>query len=114
MTRATAPLPHFLRRNKTLLAPMDCDGLRIVGSANGDQIAFAEWKSPYRTNSTTTIVVNDQIFISTGYKVGCALFRLQVMDLELIYKNTEMRNHFNNSVLHNGWLYGIASVCPEI
>ncbi len=97
----------FSQGDKTLLATLDCDGLRIVDSANGDQIAFSEWKSPYRTNSTTPIVVNDQIFISTGYKVGCALFRLQGVDLKLIYKNTEMRNHFNNSVLHNGWLYGL-------
>ena len=69
-------------------------------------MAFAEWKSPYRTNATTPIIVGDQIFVSTGYKIGCGLFRLQSESLELVYKNTEMRNHFNNSILLDGHLYG--------
>lgn len=91
---------------KTLIATLDCDGLRIVDSADGTHVAFAEWKSPYRTNATTPIIVGDQIFVSTGYKIGCGLFRLQSESLELVYKNTEMRNHFNNSILLDGHLYG--------
>ena len=96
----------FRHGGKTLIATLDCDGLRIVDSADGTQVAFAEWKSPYRTNATTPIIVGDQIFVSTGYKVGCGLFQLQGESLELVYKNTEMRNHFNNSILLDGWLYG--------
>ncbi len=96
----------FRRDEKTLLATLDCNGLRIIDSADGAEIAFAEWKSPYKTNATTPIVVGDDIFISTGYKIGCALFRLQDKSLTQVYKNTDMRNHFNNSILHDGWLYG--------
>jgi len=96
----------FEHGGKTLIATLDCDGLRIVDSADGTQVAFAEWKSPYRTNATTPIIVGDQIFVSTGYKIGCGLFRLQSESLELVYKNTEMRNHFNNSILLDGHLYG--------
>lgn len=96
----------FVHGGKTLIATLDCDGLRIVDSADGTQMAFTEWKSPYRTNATTPIIVDDQIFVSTGYKIGCGLFRLQGESLELVYKNTEMRNHFNNSILLDGHLYG--------
>ncbi|HRA87792.1 MAG TPA: PQQ-binding-like beta-propeller repeat protein [Planctomycetaceae bacterium] len=96
----------FDRDGKTLLTTLDCDGLRVVDSADGNEIAFAAWKSPYRTNATTPIVVNDQIFVSTGYQVGCGLFRLQGDELKLVYKNTDMKNHFNNSTLLNGSLYG--------
>jgi len=96
----------FQHEEKTLIATLDCDGVRIVDSADGTQIAFTAWKSPYRTNATTPIVMGDQIFVSTGYKIGCGLFRLQGESLELVYKNTEMRNHFNNSVLLDGHLYG--------
>lgn len=96
----------FEHEEKTLTATLDCDGVRIVDSADGTQVAFAEWKSPYRTNATTPIIVGDQIFVSTGYKIGCGLFRLQGQSLELVYKNTEMRNHFNNSILLDGHLYG--------
>ena len=96
----------FEHDGNTLIATLDCDGLRIVHSADGRQIAYAEWKSPYQTNATTPIIVGDQIFVSTGYKVGCGLFRLQGDSLELVYKNKDMRNHFNNSILFNGHLFG--------
>ena len=96
----------FEHHGKTLLATLDCDGLRVVESADGQEVAFAEWKSPYRTNSTTPIVMGDTIFVSTGYNVGCGLFRLKGQTLELVYQNAGMRNHFNNSILHDGWLYG--------
>ena len=39
-------------------------------------------------------------------RVGCGLFRIVDGQLELIYDNREMRNHFNNSILHEGYLYG--------
>lgn len=96
----------FKHSGNTLIATLDCDGLRVVDSADGQQIAFTEWKSPYRTNATTPIIVGDQIFVSTGYKVGCGLFRLQGESLELVYKNRDMRNHFNNSILLDSHLYG--------
>lgn len=101
----------FSRQGKTLLATLDCDGLRILNSGDGSQIAFEPWSSPFFTNSTTPIVVDDTIFISTGYQVGCGLFRLsdeKLHDgqLEEVYVNREMRNHFNNSILLDGYLYG--------
>jgi outer membrane protein assembly factor BamB len=96
----------FEHKGKTLLATLDCDGLRVVDSSDGQQIAFTEWKSPYRTNATTPIVVQDTIFVSTGYNIGCGLFRLEDQSLNVVYKNTSMRNHFNNSILQEGRLYG--------
>ena len=96
----------FEQSGKTLIATLDCDGLRILGATDGHQIAYTEWKSPYRTNATTPIILGDQVYISTGYKVGCGLFRLEGDSLELIYKNKDMRNHFNNSILYEEHLYG--------
>ena len=96
----------FDYQGKTLLACLDCIGLRLVDSADGTQIAFSDWKSPYQTNATTPIIVGDQIFVSTGYNIGCGLFQLKGDKLISVYANTEMCNHFNNSVLANGYLYG--------
>lgn len=96
----------FQHDGQTLLASLDCDGLRILNAESGSEVAFTEWKSPYKTNATTPLVVGDTIFISTGYKVGCGLFRLSNGNLERLYTNTNMRNHFNNSVLIDGFLYG--------
>ena len=97
----------FPHDGETLLASLDCDGLRISNVTDGSQVAFTAWKSPFRTNSTTPIIVDDTIYISSGYNVGCGLFRLQNGELEKVYSNRRMRNHFNNSILLNGYLYGM-------
>lgn len=97
----------FLHNGETLLASLDCDGLRITRATDGSHVAFTEWKSPFRTNSTTPIVVDDTVYISSGYNVGCGLFRLQDGELQQIYNSRRMRNHFNNSILLNGYLYGM-------
>ncbi len=97
----------FERAGVTLLATLDCDGLRVLWADNGAEVSFAEWDSPFRTNSTTPIVDDGKIYISTGYNVGCGLFAFDGdSELELVYANREMRNHFNNSILFNGFLYG--------
>lgn len=96
----------FVVDEQTLLAHLDCDGLRIHKSTDGSEVAFTPWKSPFRTNSTTPIIVKDQIYISSGYNVGCGLFRLKGTQLQEVYSNKEMRNHFNNSILLDGYLYG--------
>ena len=97
----------FVHSGRTLLATLDNDGLRITNAEDGSPVAFYDWPSPFRTNSTTPIVDGDRLFVSTGYNVGCGLFRLDNSDqLSLIYQNREMRNHFNNSILWNGFLYG--------
>ena len=97
----------FDHGGRTLLATLDCEGLRVTQAADGSPVDFFPWPSPYGTNSTTPIVAGDQIYISTGYNVGCGLFRLDDhQKLNLIYDNRDMRNHFNNSILLDGHLYG--------
>jgi len=88
------------------VATLDCEGLRVTKLASGEEVAFQSWPSPFRTNSTTPIVEGDQIFISTAYNVGCGLFKFDGQSLKEIYANKEMRNHFNNSILLDGNLYG--------
>ncbi len=96
----------FTHQGTDMIATLDCDALRIVRSSNGKLVDTFEWASPFRTNSTTPIARGDRIYISTGYQVGCGLFKLENNKLELVYENRQMRNHFNNSILVDGHLYG--------
>lgn len=96
----------FEFNGETHLASLDCEGLRISKSNDGSEIAFSPWPSPFGTNSTTPIVVKDRIFVSTGYNVGSVMFRLTGGRLEQQYAHRNMRNHFNNSILYEGNLYG--------
>lgn len=96
----------FDHQNAGLIATLDSDALRLVKADDGAEIDAFPWKSPFRTNSTTPIVHEGTIFVSTGYQVGCGLFRLVDGKLELVYDSRKMRNHFNNSILYDGYLYG--------
>ncbi len=96
----------FDHQNADLIVTLDSDALRLVKADDGVQIDAFPWKSPFRTNSTTPIVHDGTIYVSTGYQVGCGLFQLNDGKLELVYDNRKMRNHFNNSILYDGFLYG--------
>lgn len=78
-------------KGDTLLAVLDCDALRILRNRDGSQVDSYPWKSPFQTNSTTPIVHHDTIFVSTGYQVGCGLFRLIDKKLERVYENSTLR-----------------------
>ena len=97
----------FSYKDQTLVITLDSDAVRVVNSKDGAELDAFPWKSPFRTNSTTPIVNKDTIFVSTAYNVGCGLFKFNGEQLELTYDNRDMRNHFNNSILHDGYLYGV-------
>ncbi len=96
----------FRQAGRTMLTTLDCDGLRLMQAVDGAEVAFFPWDSPFNTNSTTPIIIDGKIFISAGYNVGCGLLELKGGELELVYSNRDMRNHFNNSILFEGYLYG--------
>ncbi len=69
------------------------------------------WQTSYGVNAATPIFVPpDKVFISTGYGVGSALVRVDpsggANQVEQIWKSRVMKNHFNSSVYHQGFLYG--------
>ena len=97
----------FDHHGQQLIAVLNNDGVLVVRLADGGEVAFYEWETSFATNSTTPIVVDNTIYISTGYHRGCTLLRLDGNTLESIYENRKMRNHFNNSVLWKGYLYGV-------
>jgi len=103
-----APLEVGGRR---MLAVLHSEGLSIIDSSNGAELGFHSWETDYNTNATTPIIVGDRVFLSTGYNKGCALLRVgQDGKLQELYRNAQrggtMSNHFNNSVLVGGHLYG--------
>ncbi len=96
----------LVAEGKNYLVVLDCDSVRVLREANGEEVDSYPWQSPFETNSTTPIIMDDTIFISTGYQVGCGLFQLRDEELVLLYDHRKMRNHFNNSIFFDGHLYG--------
>jgi outer membrane protein assembly factor BamB len=61
--------------------------------------------------ATPTVISPDLIFISAGYDQGAAMLRLKnkndrTLEISEVWRNREMKNHFNNSVYHNSTIFG--------
>jgi outer membrane protein assembly factor BamB len=97
----------FTYDGKRYAASLNNQNVQIVDVATGQQVTSSEWVTSYDTNSTTPIAVGDELFISTGYNRGCELLRFNGSGLKQLYEVKTMANHMNNSILWDGYLYGV-------
>ncbi|HWI56497.1 MAG TPA: PQQ-binding-like beta-propeller repeat protein [Bacillota bacterium] len=73
---------------------------------DGSELWRTLWKTSYGVNAATPIIQDDEIFVSSGYNYGCALFKATLTGAQELWKNKNMRNHVNSCVLLKGYLYG--------
>ena len=98
--------------------------LRVVGLV--PETGALLWSYPWGTDmginvSQPIIVDKNRFFISSGYGKGAALVELKAsgntFTANTIWENTNMKNKFNSSVLHNGYIYGLDEgilVCLDV
>jgi len=65
------------------------------------------WKTNYDVNAANPIISGDKMFISSGYNKGCTVFKISSSDFTELWRNKNMRNHFNSCVLWKGYIYGV-------
>lgn len=87
-------------------------GLRGVDPKNGDTIWHTPWTTEYDCNICTPLVMGTRIFVTSGESVGCAVLELSAQGKpDIVWKSpgkdSAMINYWGNSVLHNGYLYGL-------
>jgi len=98
--------------------------LRVVGLTpeNGALLWSYPWDTDMGINVSQPLVVDkNRFFISSGYGKGAALVELKssgnTFTPTTIWENTNMKNKFNSSVLHNGYIYGLDEgilVCLDV
>ncbi len=103
-------------------------GTRLVSVSpdNGQLYWTYPWQTEYDVNAATPVYIPpDKIFISSGYGKGAAVVQVRLkaspesgaeenegeknrveINVEEIWKNEEMKNHFATSVLHGDYVYG--------
>jgi outer membrane protein assembly factor BamB len=81
-------------------------------STSGQLMGSFSWNTNHYGNIATPIVVDEFVFISSGYNMGCALLRLKPdgdkLKLEPVYtrRGKVMQNHHSSCVYRDGYLYG--------
>jgi len=97
----------FTYKDRRYITVLNNDSLIVLNLEDGKKAATYPWKTRYATTSTTPVVSGDKIFISTGYRQGCALLQFNGEKLTEVYVNKSVSNHMANSILWKGYLYGI-------
>ncbi len=73
----------------------------------GKELWRKRWLTRFGVNASEPIVVDDHVFISSGYNRGSALLKMGDAELEFVWESKELQNQMNSSVLIDGHLYGI-------
>jgi len=96
----------FAYKGEDVLAVFNGAGLVVIRRKDGSEIASHEWKTQYDVNASTPIVVDDAIFISSGYNHGGALMALSDEGLTPVWETNAMKTHMSGCVLIGDYLYG--------
>ena len=87
---------------------------RVFGLApeDGSLLWSNSWGTDMGINVSQPIIVDkNHVFISSGYGKGAALMEIEgagkSFTARTIWENINMKNKFNSSVLHNGFVYGL-------
>src|ERR1041385_37168 len=97
---------------------------RVVGLTpeNGTLLWEYPWDTANGINVSQPIMVDrNRFFISSGYGKGAALVEVKgsgnIYTASTVWENNNMKNKFNSSVLHDGYIYGLDEgilVCLDV
>lgn len=82
------------------------DALVGVDAASGKKLWSFPWTTDHGVNAADPIMMGNQVFISSGYNYGCGLVDISGGQPKEVWRNKNMKNHFNACVLIDGHLYG--------
>ncbi len=86
------------------------EGIVSLDPADGALRFRKAWKSKNKNsvNAATPLIVGDQLFVSASYDTGAILLKIGKDGPVEVWKSDEvLSNHYNTSVAHDGFLYGI-------
>jgi outer membrane protein assembly factor BamB len=107
----TSPMLVTLGGRRQILAVTES---RAVGLTveNGSLLWEFPWTTSFGVNSAQPIIIDaNRFIISAGYGHGAAMVEVAAsgggLAARKVWENIFLKNKFNSSVLHNGYLYGL-------
>jgi outer membrane protein assembly factor BamB len=78
-----------------------------LNAANGQELWRYRWETYADVNAATPIVLDDKIFITSGYGTGCALLQVRPGKVTQLWGNKNLSSQLASPVLVQGHIYGI-------
>ncbi len=97
----------FTFQGKRLAALFGEVKLIVVDASMGKVQWSHDWETSYHINAADPVIIGDRIFISSGYRRGCAMLQMTGNGAGVIWENGQMSNQFSSSVCLDGYIYGI-------
>lgn len=91
---------------KPALAVFSGTGLVVLSPKDGSELSFTPWETRYNINAMTPLVLDQRVFISSGYDRGCALIDLSGKEPKVTWESKVMRNQMAGSVPWQENLFG--------
>lgn len=102
-----SPIPFQLGERPAILLFGEKNVLAIDPKGSGRGLWSHPWKTEENINAADPVIVGNRIFVSSGYRAGCALFRLDKGELRHIWHSRALSSHFNPAVVVGHYAYGI-------
>jgi outer membrane protein assembly factor BamB len=99
------PVP-FQTDGQPCLAIMSEVTLFAVKQADGKQLWQFPWKTQFEINAADPVVAGNQMFITSGYKHGCALLEISSAGAKRLWENKAMAMQINCPIVRDGYVYG--------
>jgi len=99
------PVP-FKHDGKQCVAIFSGFGLVVVDASDGRELWSFPWDTKYKTNVADPVIADGKVFISSWYRMGCALLDISKTEPNMLWQNKQMQNHYGTCILNKGWLYG--------
>ncbi len=81
----------------------------IADAKTGKQVWTMPWKTDWDVNAASPIYHDGHLLLTSGYKTGCALLKLEAdgndLASETVWKSKVLLNKFQSCILHDGKLY---------
>jgi outer membrane protein assembly factor BamB len=86
-------------------------GLVSVSPSDGSEYWRFPWKTPNDVNAATPVCVDDYVFLSSDYGIGCALLKVEAKGpdkhvAKRVYKNKRLGDNHASNVYYNEHIYG--------
>ena len=103
-----SPVPFDAGGGRRGVAIFAAKTLGAVDAKNGHEIWVLPWKTAYEINAADPIFADGHVFVSSGYRTGGGLFKINGAKLTEVWRSQEMHNQMNPGLLIDGHLYGIS------
>ncbi|MDG1892649.1 MAG: PQQ-binding-like beta-propeller repeat protein [Verrucomicrobiota bacterium] len=101
----STPLP-FEIADKTYVALSSGNSFLAADPTTGSKIWEIKWPTRYGVNAADPIIVQNEVWVGSGYGKGHGLFKLNGAVAEVAWTNRELRTQQNAPVLLGGHLFG--------